>query len=200
MDLNKPKDVLKDLLRDTENDKIKWDVSIEEQFIKATHYIDVTKNKKVTFKLVYFLNHPKGSKLTIIYDVRTDFSKRSATLMDLGGKNKKSEVKDISYLLHKILLKEERYKDVEIFIEDKFDIGDRVVVTKVQEFNGDELGQKGTILAELSGRDKEVLFLIKFDNKFSDIMVDGEFALNTGQTRDGNAWSFKPENIKRIKD
>lgn len=99
--------IIGDLTRDTDNDKIEWDVTIESDYIKAIYNMPVTANKTIVFKLVYFTNNPKVSKLNVLYVLNIDDKKFTRTINDIGGKSKKAEVKEISYLINRILLKEE---------------------------------------------------------------------------------------------
>jgi hypothetical protein len=199
MTIKSNKQILKNLLKDTEDDKIRWDVSIEKYFVKATHVITPTKNKKLTFKIVYFIQRPKETKLNIIYEINTEYSKKNMSIIDIGGKSKKAEVKEISYLLNKILLKEEKAREFpEIFIEDQFKIDDRVVVIKEQDFDKEEIGQKGTIVTELKDAFDNICYIIRFDNHFSDILIDDKESFRTGKMISGNCWAFSPENIKKI--
>lgn len=192
------KDILKKLLEDTENDKIKWKVDIEKDFVRATHVINPTPKKSLVIKVVYFLQHVKGTKLTADYVIIGQRGKHEVTVLDMGGKSKKDEVKQISYLMSKILLKEETNRNIDVFIEDKFETGNRVVVVKEQDFKGKEIGQKGTIMSERTDRDDNTVYIIKFDNHFDDLLVDADEAVRSGRLKDGNCWGFLPQNIKKI--
>lgn len=192
------KETLSKLLEDTESGKIKWEVSIERDFVRATHTINPTPNKSLVIKIVYFLHHIKGTKLTADFTIKGQRGKQDMAVLALGGKNKKEEVKQISYLMSRILLKEEDSRNIDIFIEDKFEIGDRVVVVKEQNFGGNEVGQKGDIVSESTDKDGSIVYVIKFDNHFDDILVDAEEAIRTGRLKDGNCWAFLPRNIKKI--
>lgn len=184
------KQILKDLLEDTENGKIRWEISIEKALVKAIHVIPVTTLKQIVIKIIYFNDAPKLSKLNILYQQIGDHGVHTKPITNIGGKNKGSEVKDVSYLLNRILLKEEQDRNVDIFMEDDIGVGDRVVVVKEQDFGGKEKGQKGKIVADLT-EDNVLLYVVKFDNHFSDI-------LNDDDSKFGNCWAFKPENLKRI--
>jgi len=203
------KELIQNLAKDTEEGKISWEISIEPKFIRATYTLQVTKNKKLVFKVVYYIDHPKGTKLTVNYQLKGDYGTAHKEIHDLGGSKRRAEVKEISMLLNKILLKEEEKRNnpelskiVDIDYEDVFEVGDRVVVTREQGLGKKEINQKGTIIKELINSKNDLSYLVKFDNRFSDLLVDDEDFdfLSATQLRDGNCWAFRPENIKKIKD
>ena len=190
-EIKSKKEILRNLLKDTESGKIRWEISIEKALVKATHIIPVTSLKHIIIKIIYFNDTPKMSKLNILYQQIGEHGVHTKLITNIGGKNKGAEVKEVSYLLNRILLKEEQ-RNVDIFIEDDFKVGDRVVVIKTQdkEFQGEEKGQKGTIVGDLT-ENNVVMFVVKFDNHFSDI-------LNDDDSKFGNCWAFWADNLKRI--
>ena len=190
------KEIIKKLLDDSEADKIKWKIMINDQAIVANYIQKLTDSKKCTFKIVYYKDHPKSTKLFIDYEITDKYATNTQSIMGIGG-NKKAESKDITYLLSKLLAKDEKYKDVKVDLDDHFEIGNRVVVVKWHDHGEIEMGQKGTIVKWLVTDKEEPFFLIKFDNRFSNILVNDDFEI--GQVpRDGNCWVYRPSAIRKI--
>ena len=66
-------DVLKKLIEDTESDKIKWVVTIENELVKSIFEKELTPNKKVVFKIVYYNQHPKSTKLYVYFNKKDNY-------------------------------------------------------------------------------------------------------------------------------
>lgn len=104
MSNNKVK-IIGNLIKDTMNSNIKWDVSFQRDYIKASYNMPTTTNKTIIFKLIYFTYNIKMSKINVLYELKIDDRKMVKTIMDMGGKNRKAEVKEIIYLMKEILKK-----------------------------------------------------------------------------------------------
>ena len=147
---------------------------------------------------MYYKDHPKSTKLYITYEFKSERSGHSISILDLGGK-KRQEADEISRLLEIILSDKSEYRDIKLsYSDDKFEIGDRVVVIKAQDFDGNEIGQKGNIIKEITNKHNALFYLIKFDNKFEECMIDDDFDFGDEELKDGNCWAFKPDYIKKI--
>lgn len=192
------REILDNLLSDTESDKIRWEVTIEKKLVKAIYEKVITPSKNIFFKIVYYIDHPKSTKLHIYFKKHNKHGSESETIFDLGGNKKKNESKYISQILNKILLKEEKLRDqVHLDLDGVFKIGDRVVVAKEQDFQkSDIIGQKGTIVNTFTRNDNEV-FLVEFDKKFSSLLINNDFNFDS-KCVDGNCWIMYPENIEKI--
>lgn len=202
MELKSRKEILKNLFKDTSGGYMIWDVFVDNQFIKTSHKLKVTETKSVSFKIVYYKNHPKSTKLYISYEFKNEHNGHSISILDLGGK-KRQEADDVLLLLKTILSENEyknpEFKDILIEINDKFKIGDRVVVIKAQDFDGDEIGQKGNIVKEITNKHNILFYLIRFDNEFDACeMLDDDFDFDDKKLKKGNCWAFRPEYIKKI--
>jgi len=202
------KEVINKLSQDTNDGKIKWEVDLTYNYagkeariavVKTSHDIKITEKKKLVFKIMYYVDHPKNTKLSVNFITNVDGVNSSKTISDMGGK-KREESRIINQLISKILLDYENLKDkIEIERDDVFNIGDRVVVIREQDFPKEKIvGQKGTIIKELE-RDGNARFLVEFDNKFNDALFD-EKKFDYGATRvdDGNCWLMDPNNIRKI--
>jgi len=194
-------DVINDIDKATEKGDIEWNVEIENKFVRATYHQELTPSKKIVYKIVYYLEQTKSTSLHINFLNKIEGVTHSKTIMDLGGSKRRNEVKLISHILNKILLKEEDERlKVNIEIEDVFTVGDRVVVIKPQDFNKDEIvGQKGTIIKEVD-RVTKTLYLVKFDNHFHDVLFGEESFFGGTVVREGNCWLMEFDSIKKIKD
>jgi len=199
-------EIINNLNKATDEGKIVWKVIVDRQFIKAEYEIEITKTKKVTFKIIYYVYHPRVTKLTIEYDIRKEYATITNPVADIGGKNGKTEARQLSQLLQKILSKNEIYKGIEIKIEnDEIQVGDRVVVVKprkerdviVQLANG----EKGTVINEMDDIHGEIFLLVEFDQKFMDKMVEPDFMGDEDSlTSDGRCWPFEPKYLRKIQD
>jgi len=194
-------DVLKKLIEDTESDKIKWVVTIENELVKSIFEKELTPNKKVVFKIVYYNQHPKSTKLYVYFNKKDNWGSTTLTIMDIGGNKKRNEARIVSQLLNKILLKEEKLRnEVDIELDDEFAIGDRVVVIKEQDFQKDVIvGQKGIIVNQFN---KDGLkFLVEFDDKFSYLLINNDFNYeinDKNNIKSGQCWLMDPNNIRKI--
>ena len=190
------KEIINKLIDDTNINKIKWKITVDSQFISASYNQEITRNKKCVFKIVYYKTHPKSTKLFIDYEIDEKYATSTQSIIGIGG-NKKVESKDISFLLSKILSKNDKYKDIKLDLEDNFEIGDRVVVVRSHDHGEIEMGQKGTIIKWLVTDKDEPFFLIKFDNRFSNIMVSDDFEIGD-VPKDGDCWVYRPDAIRKI--
>lgn len=192
------KELINKLIIDTDENKIKWDVEINDTSVKATYEKKLSEGKKIVFRIIYYKQHTKSTKLHVNFIKKeTNGVNSSNTIYDIGGHKRKEEVRIVSHLLNKVLLKEEKSRGIKIELEDQFEIGDRVVVIHDQDFEKHEIvGQKGTIIKELKNEFVHV-FLVKFDNKFSNILISDEFNFDKN-VKDGDCWIMQPENIKKI--
>lgn len=195
--MNSRKDILKSLLDDTMSDKIDWKITLEKDLVKASHTIKTTPNKTILFKIVYFFHHKRGTKLTIDYELKTEKSKHNRSIVDMGGRSNKGEVKEISFLMKKILQKK-NYPNIDIFVDDnEFKDGDDVVVIK-SEFDGKDIGKRGKIISVLFNVREEPHYIVQFDEIFDDALFDHESALMSGAMKPGDSWAYKPGFIKKI--
>lgn len=104
------REIISKLYDDTISGKIRWEITLDKAYVKAVHEMPVTKTKKVIFKLTYFVDSPKNSKLFINFSPKSNLI---LSVMDIGGKNKKKEVNGLERLLNQILLKEEEFNKSE---------------------------------------------------------------------------------------
>ena len=77
-------------------------------------------------------------------------------------------------------------------------MNDRVVVIKKQDIGEVAIGEIGTIIAEVGNKEDSIIYVVKFDNHFSDLLIDSEEAFHSGKMVDGDCWGFKPESIRKI--
>lgn len=193
------REILEKILKDTESDKIVWDVILENKYVKAIFEQNITPSKQLVFKLLYYIDHPKSTKLHVYFKRHDKRGSQSDTIIDLGGHKKRNEAKFVARILNKILLKEEELRNkINIDLDDDFKIGDRIVVVKEQDFQRSEIiSQKGTIVNIFNDNEGDKI-LVEFDNKFSDILINKDFEPNINRCSDGNCWIMNPENIRKI--
>jgi len=205
---NKEKLNKKDILDKISNDdNLEWDITIEQQYIKATSFLDVTNNKKIIFKAVYYIDHPKSSRLNLIYDITMKLSNtktktKQEEIYDTFGGKKRQEARQVSLLIKKILSKNDKYKNIEIKIEEIgfLNVGDRVDVIKGDSFDGDDHGEKGTIVNEIDSKTNKPFYLVRFDNKFSPLLVDDDFTFDKIEDYEGtdcDCWPYRSFHLRK---
>lgn len=192
------REIFSKLLNDTDDKKIQWEISLEEMYVKATYIEQLTENKHLVYKIVYYKEHPKSTKFFIIFKANSYGSKTSKEIFTFGGNKKQDDVRLISHLLKKILKKNKKYKDVEIDIDNVFKPGDKVIIIKGEDFGPDEVGEKGTVIREDSIHgDKH--FLVEFDNQFRDVLIDRDYTFGCKRKPlPGNCWFIKPDNMRKV--
>lgn len=190
-------EVLNKLIKETEDNTIKWTVAIEKLIVRATFEKELTPKKKLNFKILYYKEHPKNTSFHIYFCKKDNWGSISVTVMDIGGSKKRNESREVLKFLNIILLKEELKDKVEIELDDEFSIGDRVVVVKEQDFRKDDIiGQKGTIVNQFY---KDGLkFLVEFDNNFSYLLINSDFDYSNHKLGNGRCWIMDPNNIRKI--
>ena len=113
------KQIIEELLDDTERGNIVWVVTINPNYVRAIYNYEITPNKKIVFKLLYFIDDHRRTKLSVDYDMRKEKGTLVTYIMDFGGKTHKNEIKELTYLLNRIILKEEeRRKKAGIIVDD----------------------------------------------------------------------------------
>jgi hypothetical protein len=200
------REVINKLILDTNDGKIKWKIDVEKIFVRATYEKMLTSDKKITFKIVFYPDHTKGTKLHINFIRKKDGVNSSNTIMDIGGSKKKEEVRLVLHLLKKIIEKvgfnlpfDELNMDDD---DDEIQVSDRVEIIKEQDFRKEEcIGQKGTVIKEFNKGNK-IFFLVEFDEQFSSVLVGSDFDFNRAKAgfSDGKCWLMDPNNLKKIKD
>jgi len=202
MKLKSSSEVLKKLIEDTTNNKIDWIVSIDSLLVKASFEQELTPNKKLNFKIIYYIEHPKSTTLHIYFNKKDTWGSISKSVLDIGGSKRRNESNEISKLLRDILLKEEKLqKNIEIELDDEFKIGDRIIVIKEQDFRKEEIvGQKGTIINQFNKNGLK--FLVEFDKNFNYLLINSDFNYdeNNSKVVDGKCWIMDPNNIRKIND
>ena len=118
--------VLKQLVKDTTDDKIVWEVDeLNDDYIRVYYTLQLTPKKKIVNKIVYFLNNPKKTTLKINLEIEgTGFQGMAVTIipiMQLGG-GLRGERKTIQDILRILLQKDEekQKKEKEIMNEKSF--------------------------------------------------------------------------------
>jgi hypothetical protein len=167
-------------------------------FVKATYIEQLTDNKFLMYKIVYYQEHPKSTKFYIMFKTKSNGSMSSKDILTLGGSKNHDEVRLISHLLKKILKKDKNYKDIEIEIDNIFKPGDKVIVIKGEDFGEDEVGEKGTIIREDSIHGVKH-YLVEFDHQFRDILIDRDYTFDSKRKPfPGNCWFIKPDNLRKV--
>lgn len=176
--------ILKELGIDTRSRAITWDVNIKKEFVRATYTKKLTEDKSIVFKIIYIVSYPKNTRLTILLDKKS--VEKPSVIMEIDN----AHYIRLNELFNDILnKKDDVFNDLE---DQRFKNGDRVVVVEEQDFDGDELGQKGTVISEIND-DDQILYLVQFDNHFNDNLIK-----KTDKEKIGNCWVFKPENLDQI--
>jgi hypothetical protein len=107
--------ILKQILQDTLNDKITWIIDdINEEYVRVKYILQLTPNKKLTSRIVYFINNPKKTTLYVSMEVSgMRFGEKSTSIIPVMsfGSSMRGERKTIIYLLNNILLKEEKEEE-----------------------------------------------------------------------------------------
>ena len=100
-----PKEIIVKLMKDTVKNKIKWKVSIRENYIKSVHILHLTPKKSLIFKLTYYLNNSQLNRLNIVLAVEKNENHDFISITEIG--NSKKESKLIATLTNTILNNEE---------------------------------------------------------------------------------------------
>jgi hypothetical protein len=203
------KEIVKKLIKDTKDDNIKWTIKIDRQWVRAEHSMEVTPNKILNFKLVYYTDHPKGTKLYVTFNIKHyKGSSTSHTIYDIGGKKKRVESKEMLSLMNDILLKEESNRNVIDKIKGQLDeykpgpyelqIGDWAMVTHDPEFDMAD-GKEGRIVSEITDTDDTFYFLVDFEDPFYEMLVDQDFDFEREDFKvGGTCWPFEPQYLKKV--
>jgi hypothetical protein len=192
------REIFNKLLIDTDANKIYWEISLEEMYVKATYIEQLTDNKQLLYKIVYYKEHPKSTKFFVIFKTKSHGSLASKDIFTFGGNKKIDEVRLIAHLLKKVLKKDEKYNDIEIEIDNVFKPGDKVIVIKGEDFGEDEVGEKGTIVREDSIRG-EKYYLVEFNYRFRDVLIDRDYTYGCKRKAQlGNCWFIKPDNLRKV--
>jgi hypothetical protein len=200
-------EILDNLNKATDEEKINWKISIDREFVRAEYEFQTTETKKIRFRIVYYVNHPKTTKLFIEYDKRKTYATIVEQIIEIGGKNNKIESRKISQLIQKILLKNDKYKNIKIEIyNDEINVGDKVIVVVPKRELTDTIvqlakGEKGTVIEEIEDITGEKFLLVQFDQKFMEQMVSANFAFGEESlSSEGDCWPFEPKFLRKISD
>jgi hypothetical protein len=97
------KEILNLLISDTENGKIKWDINIEPSYFKSEYILSLTNKKRLKLKVLYFQVRVKHSKVIISMEKNIDGKWVSKTIIEMGGKKNREDIRIIESLVEKIL-------------------------------------------------------------------------------------------------
>lgn len=207
------KEIVKKLISDTETNKVKWNVIINPQWIRAEYSIEITSNKFLNFKLIYYIDHPKGTKLLVDYYVKTSMTAANHSLYNVGGKNKEAESRELLSLMNIVLLNEEKNRNdnnpniniinniIRKQLEESkpdFNIGDKVIIKGDPHFEMAD-GMEGKIVSEISDTDDTFYYLVDFEDPFYEMLVYPDFDFEKDDFKvGGTCWPFEPQFLKKI--
>jgi hypothetical protein len=115
------KEIVNKLTEDTKKGILDWVVNFTNQFITATSHVMLTEKKYITFKVVYYLENDKITKLSVLLSRKDKNGKIRIfeEIYSIGGKKKKMDSKSVNYLFNEILKREET-REKEVRDEDMF--------------------------------------------------------------------------------
>lgn len=186
------KEIIESLIKGVEVDKIDWEVNVSSNIVKATHDCPLTKNRTISYKIFYNHQIPDNSRLNIIMVTKTE---RMVTTTPVVSITKEKDgiiiIKEVNLLLEKIINFHDLYRKNQN--TDQLKVGDRVIVIKEQNFGGQELGKKGTLISEVDiGKKDMKYFTVCFDIRFSNNLTYSETA------KKNNCWIFNASRLQKI--
>ena len=192
---------LRQLITETLNKDIEWELTESHNLIKATHIKHITNNKSLIVKVLYYLDDYKESRIFFVFYP----SKNTMEMLDshsiIDGEN---VLRLIILLFSRII----QYKKEFDYINKKFEdskilkniycVGDRVkCINDLAAL--DTKHETGTVVKILQSLKNVTYYLVEFDRKFSSMLVSKSYTFEFGDVKGGKCWPMLSEDIEKLR-
>jgi hypothetical protein len=182
-----PREIIGELLQAVEENNLDWDVNINNNIVTAVFESPITKAKTLNYMIIYNFSKLDNTKLIVDISYKTSGYIKTLPLISMGGENDPIIAKEVTYLLEKIMSAGGYNDDNEIILK-----GDRVVVIEKQNFEGDEIGQKG-IVCEVEEKYGVCYCMVSFDIRFNSRLFSYK-----SKMKKQNCWEFRLDKLKKL--